>query len=109
MKFSIDGELFKGGDPVSDEDKKQVASDAANGIKTIVPDSLKKFLGHEFVELRLLKLHRFFQMEPLVQHLAFNLLEKMISHVIRQKPRKPKSNRNIGFNLNPIFDNKKMS
>jgi hypothetical protein len=81
------GKLFSTFDPISAEAKEKTAVDAERGVPLLIPASVKTFLGQEFVELRLQKLYRFFQLEPLVRHLAFTLLDKIVGHIIRQKPK----------------------
>jgi hypothetical protein len=81
------GKLFVPQDPPSPEQIIQIFKEAESAIPTLIPDSLKTIIGEEFVELRFLKLHRLFQQELLVKHLAYALLEKLIFVLIR-KPSK---------------------
>lgn len=80
-----DGKLFAIQPPITAEAQEKTAAEAETGIPLLIPASIKTFLGQELVELRLQKLYRFFQLEPLVRHLAFTLLDKIVGHIVRQK------------------------
>jgi hypothetical protein len=90
-----DGQLLKSRPPPSKEDVDKVYKDAEECIPRLIPESLKTIIGQEFVELRFLKLHRLLQQEIFVKHLAFTLLEEIVSVLIQKRSKvrvKPKVN-----------------
>lgn len=72
------GVLIEPSNPPTAVEMERAYSQSRTDLQRIVPNALKTFLGSEFVESRVDKLHKFFQLEPVVQHLAFVMLERFL-------------------------------
>jgi hypothetical protein len=83
--FIVEGTLVKSQPPPTKDQIDQMYKEAAECIPQLIPESLKTIIGQEFVELRFLKLHRLLQQEIFVKHLAFTLLEEIISVLIQKR------------------------
>lgn len=71
--------------PFTAEQMQEHSERAREDVHDLLPKSVKSILGSEFCEARLLKLYNFFQLEPVVKHLAFSLLDKIFSHVLKKR------------------------
>ena len=79
------GSLKKPGTPLTPEDMEKTASEAKEGLASLVPDVLKTFVGAEFCEARLYKLYGYLQMEPFVKHISFVIIDKILATLLEDK------------------------
>jgi len=73
-----DGKLFQPAPEPTAEEKKAARAAALAGILNVVPTRLRTLVGGEHCDRAIKNSFEFLQMEPLIQHFAYTVLDSLI-------------------------------